>query len=96
MGVRPGQIELSIDELLLDAGVAGALSPRALQTLRAEVEHELTHLLNAGELPAHFQRSGQVETVDAGRLVRGHTLRAGTVERLGVQIAQSVYRSLER
>lgn len=96
MGVRPAQIELSIGELILDAGVAGALSPRALQTLRAAVERELTHLLNAGELPAHFQRSGQVETVDAGRLVRGHTLRAGTVERLGVQIAQSVYRSLER
>ena len=41
MGVRPAQIELTIDELILDAGVAGALSPRALQTLRAEVEHEL-------------------------------------------------------
>lgn len=96
MGVRPGQIELAIDALILDARIAGALSPRALQTLRVEVEDELTRLLNTGELPAHLQRSSQVETVDAGRLVRGRTQSAGTVDRLGVQIAQSVYRSLVR
>lgn len=96
MGVKPTQIELSIEELILDAGVAGALSPRALQSLRAEVEDELTRLLNTKELPAHFQRSGQIDTVDAGRLGRGHTQQARTVERLGAQIAQSVYRSLER
>lgn len=96
MGVKPAQIELSIDELILDARVAGALSPRALQRLRVEVERELTHLLNAGELPAQLQRSGQVAAVDAGRLVQGHTQPANHVAQLGAQIAQSVYRSLGR
>lgn len=96
MGVRPAQIELAIDELILDPRVAGALSPRALQTLRAEVERELTRLLNTGNLPAHLQHSGQIDTVDAGRLVRGHAQQAGPVARLGAQIAQSVYRGLER
>jgi len=96
MGVKPAQIELSIDELILDARVVGALSPRALQALRAGVEQELSRLLNTGELPAQLQRSGQIDTVDAGRLGRGHTQQAGTVARLGAQIAQSVYRSLER
>ncbi|MBO9392137.1 hypothetical protein [Caldilinea sp.] len=96
MGMRPAQIELSIDELILDAGVAGALSPRALQALRAEVEHELARLLNAGELPAQLQHSLQIEAVDAGHLARGDAHRGGHGEQLGAQIAQSVYRSLAR
>lgn len=96
MGVKPAQIELSIDELILDARIAGVLSPRALQRLRVEIERELTHLLNAGEMPARLQRSSQVETVDAGRLVQDHAQAAGNVTHLGAQIAQSVYRSLAR
>jgi len=96
MGMRPAQIELSIDELILDAGVAGALSPRALQALRAEVEHELARLLNAGELPAQLQHSLQIEAVDAGHLARDDAHRGGHGEQLGAQIAQSVYRSLAR
>lgn len=94
MGVKPAQIELSIDELILDARVAGALTPRALQRLRVEIERELTHLLNAGELPTQLQRSGQVAAVDAGLLSRDHAQAAGNVTHLGAQIAQSVYRSL--
>ena len=96
MVVRPAQIELAIDELILDARVAGVSSPRALQSLRAEVERELTRLLNAGELPAQLQHSRQIEAVNAGHLARGHAHQAGGVERLGAQIAQSVYRSLAR
>uniref|UniRef100_A0A7C1FPB8 Uncharacterized protein n=1 Tax=Caldilinea aerophila TaxID=133453 RepID=A0A7C1FPB8_9CHLR len=96
MGVKPAQIELSIDELILDAGVAGALSPRALQTLRAEVEHELIRLLNAGELPAQLQHSLQIEAMDAGHLARGDMHQVGSAGQLGTQIAQSVYRSLAR
>jgi len=96
MGVKPAQIELSIDELILDAGVAGALSPRALQTLRAEVEHELIRLLNAGELPAQLQHSLQIEAMDAGHLARGAVRQVENGEQLGAQIAQSVYRSLVR
>lgn len=96
MGVKPAQIELSIEELILDAGVASALSPRALQTLRIEIEEELARLFQTEGAPAHFERSSQIDSVDAGRLRRGHTQQAGRVERLGAQIAQSVYRSLER
>lgn len=94
MGVRPAQVELSIDELILDARVVGALPPHALQTLRAEVEQELSRLLNAGELPAQLQRSLQIEALEAGHLARSNAHRAGHREQLGAQIAQSVYRSL--
>lgn len=96
MVMKPAQIELSIDELILDARVVGALSPRALQTLRAGVEHELSRLLNTGELPAQLQRSLQIEAMDAGYLARGDAHRGGHGEQLGAQIAQSVYRSLVR
>lgn len=96
MGVRPAQIELSITELILDARVVGALSPRGVQALRAEVEHELTRLLNAGELPAQLQHSLWIEAVDAGHLTRGAARQAGHRGRLGAQIAHSVYRSLVR
>lgn len=96
MGMKPAQVELSIDELILDARVAGARSPRALQALRAEIEAELTRLLRAGELPAQFQGNLRVETVDAGRLVRSDAHRAGAGEQLAAQIAQSIYRSLVR
>lgn len=96
MGVKPAQIELVIDELVLDAQVAGALSARGQATLRAEIERQLTHLLGAGETPAQLQHGGQIEAVDAGRLALGHAQPAGSIERLGAQIAQTVYRSLNR
>jgi|GEM_PF-1419056 len=96
MGVKPAQIELSIDELILDARVVGALSPRALHALRAGVEQELSRLLNTGELPAQLQRSLQIEAMDAGHLARGDAHRGDHAEQLGAQIAQSVYRSLVR
>lgn len=94
MGVRPAQIELSIDELILDARVVGALSPRAVQALRAEIEAELTRLLSTEELPAQIQGNLQVETLDAGHLAPSNAHRTGHREQLGAQIAQSVYRSL--
>ncbi len=96
MVMRPTQIELSIDELILDARVVGALSSHAQQALRAEIERRLTHLLSVGEAPALLQQNGQIEAMDAGRLALGHTHQAGSMERLGAQIAQTVYRSLER
>ena len=39
--VKPAQIELSIDELLIDEALLGKMSPRALETLRADVERQL-------------------------------------------------------
>lgn len=94
MAVKPAQIELLIDELMIDERVIGKLPPRARQALHAEVERELTRLLSAGDLPPQLRQSGQVEEVDGGRIARGHTNHTAGAEPLGAQIAQSVYRSL--
>lgn len=96
MVMKPAQIELSIDELILDARAVGALPSHAQQALHAEIERQLTHLLSIGEAPTLLQQNGQIEAMDAGRLALGHTHQAGSMERLGAQIAQTVYRSLER
>ncbi|MFO7632402.1 MAG: hypothetical protein R6W76_07680 [Caldilinea sp.] len=95
MDMRPAQIELSIDELIIDEAVIGRTSPRALQALRADVERELFRLLSAGELPPNLRQAGQIEQLagspdSAGRSGRG----AGSGQTLGATIAQSVYRSL--
>jgi hypothetical protein len=90
MDVKPAQIELSIDELIIDEAVIGRISPRALETLRAEVERELTHLLGGGAVPSHLQQAGQIGQLAAGRLARS----PGPGPALGMTIAQSVYRSL--
>lgn len=96
MGMKPAQIELAIDELILDARAVGALSARAQQALRAEIERQLTHLLSASDAPAQLQRSGEIEAMDAGRLAHSHISPTGGMEQLGAQIAQAVYRSLNR
>jgi hypothetical protein len=96
MDVKPAQIEFTIDELVIDERVAGKLSPRGLNALHAEVEGELTRLLSAGELPPQLQRSGRIEEADGGRIARVRTDHTVGNERLGAQIAQSVYRSLRR
>lgn len=96
MGMKPMQVELAIDELILDARAVGALSPRAQQALRAEIERQLTHLLSAGDAPAQLRHSRTIEAMDAGRLAHSHVPPTGSVERLGAQIAQTVYRSLNR
>ena len=95
MDVKPAQIELSIDELLIDEALLGKMSPRALETLRADVERELTHLLGAGAVPAHLQQAGQIGQLAPGRSAAGRLERsAGSGQTLGAAIAQSVYWSM--
>lgn len=89
MAVRSEQIELSIDELVIDEALTGKLSPRARQSLHADVARELTRLLGAGELPARFQQPGQIEHL-AGNAGRS----PASAQSLGATIAQSIYRSL--
>ncbi|MCL4829486.1 MAG: hypothetical protein KJZ95_19120 [Caldilinea sp.] len=94
MDVKPAQIEFAIDELVIDERAAEKLSPRDLNALRVEVERELVRLLGAETLPSQLQRDGRIEEVDGGRLARHSANRAVAAGQLGVQIAQSVYRSL--
>lgn len=94
MDVAPTQIECTIDELVIDEHVAGKLSPRDRNALRTEVERELARLLGAETLPSQLQHDGRIEEVDGGRLARHSANRAVAAGQLGVQIAQSVYRSL--
>jgi hypothetical protein len=83
---------LSIDELVIDEALTGKLSPRARQSLHADVARELTRLLGAGELPDRLQQPGQIEQLTGGRADDGRA--AGSDRTLGATIAQSVYRSL--
>jgi hypothetical protein len=88
VGVRPRQIEVHIDELVLE-GVSAA----DRLSVGAAVQRELGRLLAERGLPEGFASAGEHETVDGGSFERSP---GATPARLGDQVAGAVYGSLRR
>jgi hypothetical protein len=78
-------IELHIEQLILD-GIAIAPGQRAL--LHAAVEAELTRLLTQGGLAEGLANGGALPSIRTGAI---QLAPDGDPQRMGTQIAQSVY-----
>ena len=85
MDLRPAQIRLHIDELVMHGVPVGDRD-----ALGEAIRGELTRLLSAGALPTALARNLQVPSLDAGAL----PVTSSQPRVLGTQVAQAVHRSL--
>lgn len=84
--MRPRQIEVTIDELVLEG-----VSPAEKLRVAATVEKELGRLLAERGLPEGLQAGGTRGSVDGGSFARAERATPSTV---GAQVAAAVYRGL--
>lgn len=88
MGVRPREIEVFVEELVLEG-----FSPADRLRIGSALEIELARLLREGELPSGLASDGEREGLDAGSFA--HSPLA-TAPALGESLARSVYAGLSR
>jgi len=82
--MRP--IDLHIEELVLDG-----FAPGDRHRIGAALERELTRLLAERGVPASWERGGEAPRLDGGTFEAKPGARP---ERVGAQIAQSVFRGM--
>ena len=88
MGMRPKDVELHIEELVLHG-----FSPADGRQIGDAVRTELARQLAENGAPKLLARGGRITRVDAGVFDVSSDSRADTV---GIQVAQSVYQGLKR
>lgn len=81
-------LELHIKELVLHG-----LSPGDKYRIGEAVERELTRLFSEQGIPASLGHGGAIERIDGVRFEMAHGSRA---EKVGSQVARSVYGGLKR
>ena len=85
---QPANVELHIEELVLHG-----FAPGDRAGVGAAVERELTRLFAEGSVPPSLVAGGAWRQLDGGSF----TVAPGSgAERIGVQVAQAVYRGLDQ
>jgi hypothetical protein len=88
VGVKPKNIELNIEELVLHG-----FAPGDRYSIGEAVEQELTRLLAERGVPHSLERGGEVANMDGGAFEIAPDSRAQVV---GAQVAKAVYRGLRQ
>ena len=88
MGMKPKNVELHIEELVLHG-----FSPADRRQISDAVRHELARHLAEHGAPKLLARGGRIGQLDAGEFDVRPGSRADTV---GIQVAQSVYQGWKR
>ena len=88
MGMRPNNVELQIQELVLH-GFSAADRHQISDAIRTELARQLAQ----HGVPKLLTRDGRIRQLDAGAVNVALGSRADTV---GKQVAQSVYQGLKR
>lgn len=86
--VRPYPVRLHIDDLIIDGAIVGDR-----QRIARAIERELERLITERGVPAALSESGAMPRLDGGQFEL--TPGAGP-DRIGRQVARSVYRGLSR
>jgi hypothetical protein len=84
----PRRLELRIEELVLHG-----FAPGDRYRIAEAMERELTHLLSTQGMSPRFGSDGAVVRMDDGSFEMAPDSRPDTV---GVQVAQAIYREMER
>jgi hypothetical protein len=82
--VRPANVELSIEELVLHG-----FEPVDVRRISEAVEHELGRMFVEEGMPSLLAHTGEVARVDGGSFEDGPDLGA---EAIGALVARAVYR----
>jgi hypothetical protein len=88
MGMKPKNIELHIEELVLDGFEQGDK-----QKIAEAVERELTSLFAKKGIPASFSEGGMINHLDGGTFQAASDSKPET---LGAKVAQAVYGGLKK
>jgi hypothetical protein len=88
MGMRPKNIELHIEELVLDG-----FEQVDKRRITEAVERELTHLFKERDIPATLASGGEIDRLDGGDFQVVPDSRPDTI---GTKVAQAVYGGMKR
>ena len=88
MSLKPGRVELHVEELVLHG-----FEPGDRYRVGDAVERELARLLAEHGVPGPLERGGQIERLDAGTL---HLPSGAGGRTIGVHVARVVFGGLAR
>ena len=86
--MKPGEVELHIQELILDG-----FAPGNRHCIEAVVEAELARLFAEGDVPPSLTNGGEMDHLDGGAFEIAPDATAGVI---GAQVAQALYEGLNR
>jgi hypothetical protein len=86
--MTPERIELMIDELLLEG-----LGSEDRESIRADVERQLTRLFLEQGIPLSLIREAEIDHLEAGSISVDDTMGSNTI---GTRIARTLYKGLVR
>jgi hypothetical protein len=86
MDMKPGRIELNVEELILHG-----LDPSDQTGIREAIERELERLFNLSGVPPSVKSSGHTARLDSARVEVPAESRADAI---GRRVAQSVYHQM--
>ena len=86
MGMKPRNIELNVEELVLHG-----FSPGDRYRIGEVVERELVHMIAERDLPSSLADGGKIDHLDGGAFEAAQGSRP---EEIGLQVAQAVYRGV--